>query len=82
MNVHPSFPLLGHTDGASTESWARSTRRPSGPPGRADGDLPVDTPPARWEDEADLLRWLRALCRPESSPARYVQSLNPWPPRR
>lgn len=59
--------LLGHTDVATTEIYARAdaeTKRAALM--RAYGDAPSNAPQARWEDDADLMRWLRALCRPES----------------
>ena len=59
--------LLGHTDVATTEIYARAdaeTKRAALT--RAYGDAPAGHPPGRWEDDANLMHWLRALCRPES----------------
>ncbi|MGC8487290.1 MAG: tyrosine-type recombinase/integrase [Clostridia bacterium] len=59
--------LLGHTDVATTKIYARAdaeTKRAALT--RVYGDSPLDAPPAWWEDDADLMRWLRSVCRPES----------------
>ena len=58
---------LGHTDVATTEIYARAdaeTKRAA--LARAYGDTPSGAPQPRWADDGDLMRWLRALCRPES----------------
>jgi site-specific recombinase XerC len=59
--------LLGHTDVATTEIYARADAESKRAAlTRAYGAAPSGAPHARWEDDADLMRWLRTLCRPES----------------
>ena len=57
--------LLGHTDVATTEIYARADAEVKRAAlAQAYATEPAADAPPRWEDDPDLMRWLRQLCRP------------------
>lgn len=57
--------LLGHADVATTEIYARADAEIKRQAlTQAYGSVPTDDRASRWEDDADLMQWLRRLCGP------------------